>query len=361
MRKILLAGCVALGVSLLLSGPASAMTTYTVKRGDSLWGIAARHRPSHKVSVPNMIKAIQKLNSDSLPEGSINIHPGENLQVPSTLAEVQQALGGKAASSQTESVKSAATKAAQNGGKNHTPPFREHPHSTPAQANQDVVNQLRALATQAQKAVMQAKQENAELTSQLQQSQKQAAELKGQVNNLQGKGHFPWAWLWFILFVIAVGVFWYQQKKRDAGTGRGAAASRLGLGTGNPSPKKARRMNMHDYTNLSEELQSYPVQAGDVVKPREPEHEEVMDSMMQIDVEIAQGNYSAAERLIKGVLGKDKSNVPYRMKLLELYAMMDNKREFNKVSEYMLKHLVSEQSEEWKKVRKMYLQTWVYD
>ena len=116
-----------------------------------------------------------------------------------------------------------------------------------------------------------------------------------------------------------MGVFWYQQKKRDAGTGRGAAASRLGLGTGNPIPQKARRMNMHDYANLSEELQSYPVQEGEVVKPREPEHEEVMDSMMQIDVEIAQGNYSAAERRLNPVLGKDKSNVPYRMKLLELY------------------------------------------
>ena len=356
MRKILLAGCVALGMSLLLSGPASAMTIYTVKRGDSLWGIAASHRPSHKVSVPKMIKAIQKLNDDTLPQGSTNIHAGENLQVPTTLAEVQQALGGKAAPAQTGQAATTHTP-----NKTHTPPFREHPHSTPAQANQDVVNQLRAVATQAQKAVMQAKQENAGLTSQLQQSQKQVAELKGQLNNLQGKGHFPWAWLWFILFIISVGVFWYQQKKRDAGTGRGAAASRLGLGTGNPSPQKARRMNMHDYANLSEELQSYPVQEGEVVKPSEPEHEEVMESMMQIDVEISQGNYSAAERRIKSVLSKEKTNVPYRMKLLELYTMMDNKREFNKVSEYMLKHLVSEQSEEWKKVRKLYLQTWVYD
>ncbi len=349
-------GCLLVG--LLLFANVYATTTYTVKRGDTLWGIAKHHRPSRSVSIDNMIKAIRMLNPTIFSAGSNALSIGVQLTLPSTNKEVAKALGKPvvaSAPSKSYSEKSTSQQPAKKPkSTGNGLPFQEHPQQTQVQILQNNVMELRQVATMAQKSVTELQRKNSNLTQQLQQKQQAVTALQSKLSTAQGQGRFPWAWLWFVLFIIVLAVFWYQQRKSQQGTGRGEAASRFGL----KSDRK--KMNMSDYASLNEQVNRYEVEAGEVVKPR-VDLGESNQLLMQVESDISQGNYAFAEKKLKHAIWEDKKNIVLRMKLLEVYSLMGNKREFNKVSEYMLKHLVSEDSDEWAQVRKLYLNTWVYD
>lgn len=345
--------CLGLFASVLLFASVFATTTYTVKRGDTLWGIAKHHRPSRSVSIDSMIKAIRQLNPTVFSGSGSALSIGSQLTLPTTNQEVSKALGKPVVKSTAPKTTLHQTTQDKTPTKNGLP-FQEHPQQTQLQILQNNVMELRQVATMAQKSVTELQRKNADLTQQLQQKQQAATALQSKLAAAQGQGRFPWAWLWFVLFIIVLAVLWYQQKKGQLGTGRGEAASRFGLKSGR------KKMNRSDYASLNEQVNRYEVEEGEVVKPgvNLGESNELLE---QVESDISQGNYAFAEKKLKHAIWEDKKNIALRMKLLEVYSLMGNKREFNKVSEYMLKHLVSEESDEWAQVRKLYLNTWVYD
>ncbi|WP_440682560.1 LysM peptidoglycan-binding domain-containing protein [Cysteiniphilum halobium] len=72
--------------------PSFAITTYTVKSGDSLWRIASKHRI---VGIPNkdMIAAIKGINAKEIPSINDNIvNVNQKLLIPSTKAELEDGL-----------------------------------------------------------------------------------------------------------------------------------------------------------------------------------------------------------------------------------------------------------------------------
>lgn len=67
------------------SNSASSTASYTVKAGDTLWGIASQYRPGNDVSVQQMIIAIENANPDAFyVNGNANfVKEGAVLQIPS--------------------------------------------------------------------------------------------------------------------------------------------------------------------------------------------------------------------------------------------------------------------------------------
>ena len=59
--------------------PATGGTTYTVKKGDTLWGLAQKFKPS-SMTIPEMVKAIQAANPSLKNPNNLSI--GQKLVIP---------------------------------------------------------------------------------------------------------------------------------------------------------------------------------------------------------------------------------------------------------------------------------------
>lgn len=66
--------------------PETGLETYTVKSGDTLWGIARSNYPEFPNDVPHIVEEIYRLNKDVIGTDRNLIHPGQDLQLPPGVA-----------------------------------------------------------------------------------------------------------------------------------------------------------------------------------------------------------------------------------------------------------------------------------
>lgn len=321
-----------------------AMTTYgPIKKGETLWSIAHKTRP-HKVSTGQMMKAIKALNPQSFDNVKKGVlHAGAKLQVPTTTAEVKQALSAKAPAASEESADANAVGSSAAPLDSTTMPATSV-NATPAapvapkynkMSKPQLLTAIAGLQQQLQteqQATAAAQDQAKQAQQQLDQAQQRMIQLEQNVQSLQDQlSSFPWSWLWFILFVISGGTYLWK-------TGRFAKLK-----------GKVKEENASD---------PKPVNLEEV-----PASDEGNGSIMAaVMIAMAEGDYKTAKaQLIKGIR-KDHDNLELRMKLLEVYVHLNDRNGFNSESEYMLKHgLVHENDDHWKTVRTMYLKKWVYD
>ena len=299
-----------------------------IVRGDTLWGIAKNHRPNTSITIPQMIQAIAKLNP------TINVHQlkvGNHLQLPVSQKEVNQLLGIAA----PVAVPAAASV--------------QQKTAAPAQASKQTTASHSVVSLRSK--VQESQSHLASVKAQLDQAHKTIAQLHQQTTSGTSSG--SWSWLWFAAFLLMLGMYLRKKGLSFQSSSIEIAAARFGLKKKGSNAKNER---------FQEPMQQFPVDdAGLIVTKKRGEDSDQVDFDQEIAQLFAEKNFPQAEKKLKMAIWEHKENIPYRMKLLELYAQTDNKHEFNKISEYMLKHLISEESDYWTQVRGLYLEQWVYD
>ena len=355
LKRTLKSSLLVVLLSTAVAANVEAMTSYgPVKRGETLWTIAKKTHPKH-VSVANMMQAIEKLNPkafDNLNTGVLRV--GSKLEVPTTVAEVKQALNQAAAtttqsaastaaatpsasaatSTDTAASTSVSTSATDDAATNGTPTVPVTPKYNKMNKPQllAAIGQLQQQVQSAQQTQAAAQEQAQQVQQQLDQAQQKMIQLEQNVSQLQDQvSSFPWSWLWFVLFALCGGTYIWR-------TGRLAKIRAKSEGE-NPSDPKS--------VNLEE------------VATSDEGNGSIMANVM---IAMAEGDYNAAKGLLISGIRKDHDSLELRMKLLEVYAQLNDRNAFNAESEYMLKHgLVHEHDDNWKIVRTMYLKKWVYD
>jgi FimV-like protein len=351
IKRVLKLGLISAILSLSLVASAEAYTTYgPVKRGETLWSIAKKTRPNHRVGVYTMMQAIEKLNPtafDDLNKGTL--HVGAKLQIPSNITELRAVLHGDAStntasstSSETQPAASTTASASSDEATAVTPTAPAAPAAKASNNSQQLQAAKQAqAAAEAQAAGLQTQIQTlqtqvTQLQGQLQQSQQTATELQQSNNQLQSQtSGFPWASLWFVLFVITGGYIVWQSRGRPQFK---STPERL-------EPKSGDEHLADDA--ILEEYEQVDGQNGSAIA----------NAM----IAMAEGDYKGAKRMLLNAIRKDHDNIELRMKLLEVYTHLNDRDAFNAESDYMLKNLINENDDAWKAVRAMYLKKWVYD
>ncbi len=77
---------------------------------------------------------------------------------------------------------------------------------------------------------------------------------------------------------------------------------------------------------------------------------------------MSEGQFERAEHALLFAMRQDQNNLELRLKLLEVYADSNNKAAFDRQVEQLQKRgLVVEGDPNWRIVRQLYVDTWVYD
>lgn len=325
--KALVIGALMLSVSL----SALATTTYgPIKRGDTLWRIAVKERPSRSVSVHDMLLAIQKMNATTL-NGTSNLSVGDTLTIPSTVAEVKTAL-------QAPSAQKPAT--TQAFIKTNTAPIENKP----------VVIE-RQVVPVSHDSRLSGGDENV-ISNQVKQSSSSGVQTTSTASN---NSSFPWGWLWFVVVLVASAyIAWLKIAKKSFPLGEvGMAAQRLGISNRRTAPH----------------ITKYKTRRFQDMDPQKPTFQGVNNTPFSKDsadaiagamIDMAENENSNAERILKTALSKDTKNLELRMKLLELYVQTDNRAAFKQQADEV-EAMVPEHSAMWNTVRAMYLNKWAYD
>ena len=309
-------------LSILIALPLSSMATvnYVVKRGDSLWSVAAQHRPTPHVSVHETIRAIQAMNGPLMQDSS-SIQVGQNLVLPSTLAELKSALSPQA------------------------------PVSVPEPGNANInTNIVQAPSTQ-----QIAQQALGPVPLSISQSPAQSA-VQSPSSAASSAANFPWGWSLIIVILLALAYLLWHRKWQGVFPEeiKRLAALRLGISSRRQEPVITRYKTRHFKEALSTE------QNFQEINPESKFSHASAEAMASAMIDMAEMNYDGAERLLQNAISQDPENLDLRLKLLELYMTTDNRAAFKLEAEYV-EQKVPENSPIWHQVRGMYLNQWAYD
>jgi Tfp pilus assembly protein FimV len=303
-----------------MSASAFAYKTITVPSGGTLWGIAHANRVTG-VSSKDFISSVKALNP-SLQNGGLQAN--QKLKLPTTQAEYAQVM--KTAAQTPDHTVSA---------RDLTPQGK---HTLALQAQ---VQGLQSQLNQGQAHTQQLVQTNAQLEMTIQKNKQQMSLLKHQLLQFKDRGHFPWGWLWFVMLVIVL-LAGYRKMSKGEGFSGFVAASRLGK---SPAGKTAKyKTDRFD--------KDYPHQGAN----KTVDHSSVL---ADISLDLAEGNYSAAEKRLTQALAKDAQNMTLRMKLLDVYTRTDNQKAFDQQISFLQKTL-DEDDPDLEKAKAIGLDKWVY-
>lgn len=306
----------------MLSAASIAMQTFgPTKPGDSLWGIAEQHEIKG-VTPTDMMSAIHIQNPTAfLRPSSDALKLGVKLQIPTTVAEVQQILSGTAPQPKVQAGSATVT---------------------PVQpVKQD---ELKALSD---------KLKITELS--LQRAQAQNKSLQTQVAALTQKaeGHNVWTWLWFILWVFTLLLLIMRirrQKRPDLG----------------PMITDSAIADRPDLTSFSTEDQPQPTEMqqgeldmGAAASASDDIAETVADEPSEASDQLQRAQ---AEKKLVDAIAQDPSNIQKHTALLNFYVQHNQQVEFDgHLKQMVTDQVVKEGDVQWNRLRTMYLNQWVYD
>lgn len=343
--------CLALASLCYLPISAMATVNYTVKRGDTLWSIAAQHRVKH-ASVHQMIVAIQALNGP-LMQNSTRINLGHSLILPSTLDEVRNALHPAANPANLASSASSASSV-----------------NTPAPAASTSTASVASVvpANVPVSAAQDAPETNPEgvavpLSVAQTTNTATASSATGSVSaNIAAMPtqSFPWGWTFLVVLLLSLAyLLWYRKLHAVIPEEiRRFAALRLGIS----SHRHEHIVRKYKTRHFKESTE--PTVNSTVNSTSNPAEDQIThssaDAMAGAMIEMAEKNYDGAERLLQAAVTQDPENLELRLKLLELYMTTDNRSGFKKEAE-QIETRVPENSPIWHQVRGMYLNQWAYE
>lgn len=314
--------------------PTMAMKTYgPVKRGDSLWRIAQKNRPSRAVGIQQMVLAIKKLNPSVFKgHGASHLKLNTTLLLPTTVAEVNKALHPEEA---TPTIPAPAT----------VQPRIAAP--TPSQS---------AAATAASKQIpLTINTGSATLSANI----TKTPLITSPTTSIAQSKHeqsIPWSWLWFILLVVGAAYFFWYRKYHEtvhASINKGLAAARLGV-TKNRRERVVNRYKTRRFKDRDAAANHFQT------VNKTPFMHSSGEALASAAIDMAENNCTSAEQSLRMAILRDKKNVELRIKLLELYVKTNNRVAFKRESD-ALEHFVSSDSSAWSKVKAMYLNQWAYD
>lgn len=356
---------------LALTVPVFAWVNMTIKQGDTLSAVAAKYRPAN-VAAMDMIIAIRNANPAIVQRG---FQAGMQLKVPTTTTEVREAITGSG-QKPTTSTKPQATV------KKSAPPVKTKPvEKPPASASIATASANNAQIANYQATISSLQQELNNQAQTLQNYQEQIANLTQQLNTqaqsgsmAKSKSYLSFSGLWFILWLITFILFLRARKKNHL----------LFEAKVRPQPEieptlaTEREEQEPIVPSISPALPKKPSpQQHNPVEPRLYESSEESWHQVELDIPASdtsalphhrpsfnpeeQQELSGEQQNIIREIANDHDNIDWHMALLEFYIKTDNQGGFTRHMQTMTRTgLMAEGDSLWEKIRKMYLNGWIY-
>ncbi|UTW43212.1 LysM peptidoglycan-binding domain-containing protein [bacterium SCSIO 12844] len=337
---------------LMMFLPLSAIsfTDYTVSRGDTLWGIAVKHKPSG-VSTSDMIKAIKGLNLSSSPAVVDNVvRLGDQLSLPDTKAEVDQAIA------KLDQAQDNYQKIQRNGV--HADNTTNTQTKTQLEASPTKVVSVQSMKQAPKTAAVASSQSEPTNTNNSVDSNNHA--IISSVDHIQSQvtrtdqgytlsvnqapvkkdsqdsgGHIGSTVIWLIVIVIIILIIVRRLRKK----------------------KHVRNQN----GNL--DYQKRTPQAGSLEGGYQPKAELDASNISEVLVEamllLNDGRYDDARHTLQQTLKLKPDSIEIRMKLMEVYAASGDEISFNSERDYLAAHLMSHDDERWQEIDEVYHQYFI--
>ena len=313
-----------------------ATKSYAVRRGDNLWKIAKRHRPSKKISTANMLLAIQKLNKYSL-NGRTDLYLGMHLKLPKTSAGVKETLHPKEQISKPKEVTKQASKNSKNLAVDNY--YNSSANLIPAGVS-NINNKT--------------KPKKIEFKTQILATPKLNKVNKFDKVKVQNNKSQVDAWMLLSAFFMLTTVFlyWRYRQGQQSSSYSGTAALRLGI----------RSRNNRNYQNTA------PTQVS-VLTTSEPKLNIQVDSINQVESVPLTNVDNISNRqdlldeldLIKTRVSAAPHSVDLRLDLLRKLVKLDDQDGFKKAVDELTPLLTEEHQTVWSDIRSMYFGKWAYD
>ncbi|MCF6765956.1 LysM peptidoglycan-binding domain-containing protein [Thiotrichales bacterium 19S3-7] len=326
---------------------ALAFTDYTVSKGDTLWGIAVKHKPSG-VSTSDMIKAIKGLNISSSPAVVDNIvRLGDQLSLPQTKAEVNQAIA------KLDQAQNNYQKVQKNGVVTDQSKTEIAAESTTNKPNEVVAVQSMQQKpveasdhTTVNQPTMTSQSNDHAIISSVDQSQAQVTKTEQgytlsvnqaatEKNAQKSESHFFSSLIWIIVAVIIVLLIVRRLRKHKSLKSEKHVPDyhRQTPGAGNLSDDYQPKLEI-DASNISEVL---------------------VEAMLLLN----DGRYDDARHTLQQTLKLKPDSIEIRMKLMEVYAASGDEISFNSERDYLAAHLMSHDDERWQEIDEIYHQYFI--
>jgi len=335
--------------------PALAWTNVTVKSGQTLSGIITKYSPDG-VSASEMTKALKAQNPRLAKYG---LQSGMKLRVPTTTADIRDSLSGGVSSSATQS--SPVQKRSTNNTQSVSSTSKQLAdcQTTIANLQQALNNQNQTLQT------YQAKM--GDLTERLN------GESSGKVGPaVKSSSVLSFADLWFFLWLITFILLWRVHLKYRNLLGQ-RPRTNFSRSTEAVTPKQEPgiyakqepQIEADTLKNMSEPtLEDFVETDSRQVELDIPAAGAPAQTQMPFTPSLSQEEsheWAGEQQNIIDAIASDHDNIEWHMALLEFYIKTRNEAAYQRHIETMLRTgLMSEGDALWEKVRKMYLNTWVY-
>jgi hypothetical protein len=309
---------------------------YTVRRGDNLWMIAKRHRPSKKISTANMLLAIQKLNKYSL-NGRTDLYLGMNLKLPKTSAGVKETLHPKVQTPKPKEV----TKQISKNSKNLAGDNYYNSIANPVPVGVSNINNK-------------AKPKKIEFKTQILATPKLDKVNKFDKVKVQNNKSQVDAWMLLSAFFMLTTVFlyWRYRQSQQSSSASGTAALRLGV----------RSKNNRNYQNTAPTQVSVPTKSEPKLNIRVDAINQI-DGLPLTDVDNLSSRPELLDELalIKTRVSAAPHSVDLRLDLLRKLVKLDDQSGFKKAVDELTPLLTEEHQTVWSDIRSMYFGKWAYD
>ena len=324
---------------------------YKVKRGDNLWMIAKRNKPSRKVATARMLSVIKLINKNSLVNGSA-LRAGMSLFLPVKTNDVYSILRQSENSIKFHSQNNQNNQNKQNKQNiiNRALVIKSSNSNTAQKRNLNTKNQSMPKLISNNNKVLNAKDNSGSNSNKL------SKQLAKKVNNSENNA---WILLTGFFMFTSLFLYWRMQKLSKNSSGvQGDAARRLGV--------KSRSNNISD--NSSGNLNNMHVSMSTRSEPK-------LNIQVNSDGhDNDSNNYGGSE---DGFLNNNKLNdelsrikiriqtapdsVDLRLDLLRKLVQLDDQEGFKKAVDELTPLLTEAHQTVWSDIRSMYFGKWAYD
>ena len=330
---------------------------YKVRRGDNLWVIAKRNKPSRKVATARMLEVIKTLNKTNLINGT-KLHAGMKLVLPATANGVYDILRKKENAikfhseinqknemiSKNSHIKNKDFKITSSGDFKKT---SLDPKNKAAQSlissNNKILNSQSSYKTQNNTSLIKNKSTN---------------KLPKTHNNSENN-----AWILLTVFFMLTSLFLYwrmQKLSKDSSGAQGSAARRLGV------KSRSNNISQNSSSNLNNMHVSMPTRSEPKLNIQV--NPDVYDNDNYYDDEDGLLNNNPNNQKLLDELAKVKTriqaapdSVDLRLDLLRKLVQLDDQEGFKKAVDELTPLLTEAHQTVWSDIRSMYFGKWAYD